>query len=635
MRRVLARPALRPTLFPQRASLSVNSGLRAHQPNAPLDLDPAFKTLLRDVDSSLSSYKRRGRSSLPPNLQLRELEELEPDEDILHVLPEGERLPRRSPAARFGSQNIGAIVLPEEMQKAIYNLVEASDKGRLRADAMRLFKEEESENGPGTWHAEYNFEYKSPKQAFRHGAFDGTAFATIALPGHYSAIYTVLNETRNRLGRDWFVDTVYDWGSGTGSALWCTESTLTRYTAIEARKGLALIGQQLLDGVDIGKIDLQWKKSFSEGVRHSQADGKNSLAISSFYLSCLQSVERKKVLKSMWESGADVMVLIDHSTPTGFNHIIEAREYLLNLGKREAADDPESHGQIVGAHVLAPCPHDGDCPIFHDPASARLVCGFKQRMQRPGFVRYTKHSGVGHEDMGYSYVVIRRGPRPEQVSTNTGRVGGVGRAAEAAATGRPMVELEPHADSTPESVERGEPVEIAASDQEAYELNEEMREKLQHEAFQWPRLVFPPLKRSGHMILDVCSAEGKILRTTIPKSQGKQPYYDARKAEWGDIFPHPPKNPPQVRFSLSGWDCHEGERPPWRQDGKGKDKKSARAAEPEASYAKIIRDKRDSFLEKGKASRRERRREEKDLNRELRDLEVEYDPDLDIPDTGN
>jgi len=34
----------------------------------------------------------------------------------------------------------------------------------------------------------------------------------------------------------------------------------------------------------------------------------------------------------------------------------------------------------------------------------------------------------------------------------------------------------------------------------------------------------------------------------IPKSQGKQPYYDARKSEWGDIFPHEPKNPPQVRF---------------------------------------------------------------------------------------
>jgi ribosomal protein RSM22 (predicted rRNA methylase) len=37
------------------------------------------------------------------------------------------------------------------------------------------------------------------------------------------------------------------------------------------------------------------------------------------------------------------------------------------------------------------------------------------------------------------------------------------------------------------------------------------------------------------------------MRMTIPRSQGKQPYYDARKSGWGDIFPHPPKNSAQER----------------------------------------------------------------------------------------
>lgn len=35
---------------------------------------------------------------------------------------------------------------------------------------------------------------------------------------------------------------------------------------------------------------------------------------------------------------------------------------------------------------------------------------------------------------------------------------------------------------------------------------------------------------------------------TIPRSQGKQAFYDARKSSWGDIFPHAPKNPPQERY---------------------------------------------------------------------------------------
>ena len=42
------------------------------------------------------------------------------------------------------------------------------------------------------------------------------------------------------------------------------------------------------------------------------------------------------------------------------------------------------------------------------------------------------------------------------------------------------------------------------------------------------------------------------MRITIPKSQGKQAFYDARKASWGDMFPHAPKNAPQERFQTSG-----------------------------------------------------------------------------------
>jgi ribosomal protein RSM22 (predicted rRNA methylase) len=41
---------------------------------------------------------------------------------------------------------------------------------------------------------------------------------------------------------------------------------------------------------------------------------------------------------------------------------------------------------------------------------------------------------------------------------------------------------------------------------------------------------------------------GAISRLTIPHSQGKQPYYDARKSSWGDMFPHHPKNKVIVRY---------------------------------------------------------------------------------------
>lgn len=140
----------------------------------------------------------------------------------------------------------------------------------------------------------------------------------------------------------------------------------------------------------------------------------------------------------------------------------------------------------------------------------RLVCSFSQRLQRPAFVRKTKHSGVGHEDVGYSYVVVRRGARPERAVTRAGRQGELGRRDMEEQLTRGPYELKLHEESSAEDTSRSAPTEIVSSEQ--FKLGPEMRETLRHEAYDWPRLVFPPLKRSGHIILDVCASEGTECR---------------------------------------------------------------------------------------------------------------------------
>ena len=166
-------------------------------------------------------------------------------------------------------------------------------------------------------------------------------------------------------------------------------------------------------------------------------------------------------------------------------------------------------------YALKQCPHDGVCPLYQ-PGSSRLVCGFSQRIQRPSFVRKTKHSGVGHEDVEYSYVVIRRGPRPSASIKNLGRIGEVGKRAleKEALSNIPAKELQLHSEyqdkigSPPGKISIG-PVttEIESEPWSAAEVQEALR----REAFNWPRLVFPPLKKSGHVILDSCTAEGNVL----------------------------------------------------------------------------------------------------------------------------
>jgi ribosomal protein RSM22 (predicted rRNA methylase) len=46
------------------------------------------------------------------------------------------------------------------------------------------------------------------------------AFASVVLPAHYSAVYSVLDHVVHRLGSSWHIEHVIDWNAGTGSAIW-------------------------------------------------------------------------------------------------------------------------------------------------------------------------------------------------------------------------------------------------------------------------------------------------------------------------------------------------------------------------------------------------------------------------------
>ncbi|KIK70481.1 hypothetical protein GYMLUDRAFT_32504 [Collybiopsis luxurians FD-317 M1] len=546
------------------------------QVNPALNLDPSLQALLRDVDISLTRHK-------VPAPSHRELDVIPPEfiEDNTIVAMNSEHseqedfLDRKSPAAIFGSHRIGAVVLPLEMQNSINLLISESDKSVLHNDAKRLFQADGIDNENAEWGTVYDTRYRSRKQASRHSERDGTAFASIALPAHYSATLAVLTHVKHRLGPEWTVSKVIDWGAGTGSGLWASAHTFQRnheaskdvegleiagsslqtYIGIEKREGLASIGKRLLRNIKNDNLTVLWQKAFHENNRMTRELGRDTVALSAFNLSSQPTnLARKSLVKEMWDSGAHTVILIDHNTPSGFENIAEARELLLKMGRKEI-EDPSTQWPIRGSHVVAPCPHDGECPLHH-PGSTRLVCGFSQRLQRPSFIRLTKHSTVGHEDTGYSYIVIQRGQRPARPNRKLGRIGVVGkreldkRSESQTVTKELGLHTEDNVDELLAEASVVEDVIPSTSDSNPLHIpfDDKLQAELRQEAYSWPRLVFTPLKKSGHIILDACTPEGKIMRLTIPKSQGKQPYHDARKSSWGDIFPHEPKNKPQERY---------------------------------------------------------------------------------------
>jgi len=110
-------------------------------PNPPLHLDPSLRSLLHDIDISLKNAKK---SSGEP----KELEIVSGDESgVVHRFPpeqwspmetndwiheETERESRKSPAAEFGSDQIGAVVLPQELCSAINSVISGESKEILQ-----------------------------------------------------------------------------------------------------------------------------------------------------------------------------------------------------------------------------------------------------------------------------------------------------------------------------------------------------------------------------------------------------------------------------------------------------------------------------------------------------------------------
>lgn len=89
-------------------------------------------------------------------------------------------------------------------------------------------------------------------------------------------------------------------------------------------------------------------------------------------------------MEQLWERTSGVLVLVEPGTPAGSAHIQRARTQLLELAAREAHEQRQLQPQAgdgavdaAGAHVVAPCPHDGPCPLERRAS----WCHFVQRFQ--------------------------------------------------------------------------------------------------------------------------------------------------------------------------------------------------------------------------------------------------------------
>jgi ribosomal protein RSM22 (predicted rRNA methylase) len=122
----------------------------------------------------------------------------------------------------------------------------------------------------------------------------------------------------------------------------------------------------------------------------------HDLVVASYVMGEMEGKARSEALQKAWRATRVALVVVEPGTVPGFERIRILRSELVS----------------AGGHVIAPCPHSGDCPMaaFGSPGAGGDWCHFPERVERTSLHRILKAGTLGYEDEKYSYVVATRDP---------------------------------------------------------------------------------------------------------------------------------------------------------------------------------------------------------------------------------
>ncbi|MCJ1319140.1 37S ribosomal protein S22 [Xylographa vitiligo] len=238
---------------------------------------------------------------------------------------------------------------------------------------------------------------------------------------------------------------------------------------------------------------------------------------------------RKSQVQNLWallNPHGGVLIIIEKGVPRGFELVAAAREVLLknqisSPGMEQVENEMHNTSETRFAKketgmIIAPCTNHAQCPMYTVPGRSKGRkdhCHFSQRFIRPPYLQQILGArGRNHEDVSFSYVAVQRGEDQRQ--------------------GKCMKQGDSATSAAFAGYENHDSIKDVSSSQSL----EEEGEICQSHMLTLPRTIMPPLKRKGHVTLDVCTPSGQLERWTVPKSFSKQAYRDARKSKWGDLW---------------------------------------------------------------------------------------------------
>ena len=225
---------------------------------------------------------------------------------------------------------------------------------------------------------------------------DALAYALARMPATYAAATASLNALRE-LAPHFAPQNLLDVGAGPGTASWAAAeafSSLQSFALLDANSALRALALDLAAGSSrLRELDYRRGEARATLADADPAD----LVVASYMIGEVGDAERSALIELMWAKTRDTLLIVEPGTPAGYGRIIAAREQLI----------------AKGAHVAAPCPHDGRCPL-----STPDWCHFTQRLPRSRAHKQVKEAELPFEDEKFSYVALTRAPvaaRPARV----------------------------------------------------------------------------------------------------------------------------------------------------------------------------------------------------------------------------
>jgi ribosomal protein RSM22 (predicted rRNA methylase) len=215
---------------------------------------------------------------------------------------------------------------------------------------------------------------------------DALAYALARMPATYAAVTASLNALVG-IRPDLAPTSLLDVGAGPGTATWAAAEafpSLQEFALLDANVTLRALALDLV--TDSFRLrDVSYERGEARAVL-AKADTAD-LVVASYMIGEISDAERRALTELMWEKTRDTLLVVEPGTPAGYARIIALRGQLIEQG----------------AHVVAPCPHDGECPLRPPD-----WCHFTQRLQRSRAHMQVKGAEVPFEDERFAYVALTR-----------------------------------------------------------------------------------------------------------------------------------------------------------------------------------------------------------------------------------